>query len=170
MVVADESKIQQEPNTTCRWSRRGDTPVIPVKRDTRHQTSIYGGLSLRLKKVFAHFCHWQNSDETIRFLEVIKRHWATQTSNKKKKILLVWDNASWHRSQRIKDWLMQNPDVIELMNLPPYHPEFNPQEHVWKALKQFLARLKRDEQADFNTIIKRSRYFLKNRVFDYTFV
>ena len=169
MVVADECKVQQEPNATCRWSQRGDTPVIPVKRDTRNHISIYGGLSLRLKQVFTHFCHWQNGAETILFLEVIKRYWMTQTITKKK-ILLVWDNASWHKGKLVKDWLIRNPGVVELMNLPPYHPEFNPQEHVWKTLKQYLARLKRNEQSDFKTIVKRTRYFLKNRVFDYSFL
>lgn len=169
-MVADECKLQQEPNPIYRWNKKGITPVISVKRNKRKNKSIYGGLSLNLKKVFTHFCDWQNSDETIRFLEVIKKHWNKQTIKTKKRILLVWDNASWHRSKQVRDWLTDNPGVIELMNFPPYHPELNPQEHVWKAMKQYLARLKRDEQADFDRILVKAKWFLKSKTFDYKFV
>ena len=31
VVVADESKIQQEPNSCYRWNKRGNTPVVKVK-------------------------------------------------------------------------------------------------------------------------------------------
>ena len=84
-----------------------------------------------------------------------------------KPILLVWDNARWHKSKVVKQWLADYPGVVELMNFPPYHPELNPQEHVWKALKQYLADiLVRD---DFATAVKRAHEFLKNNLFPYKF-
>lgn len=171
MVVADEAKIQQEPNACYRWSERGETPVIAVKRDQRKNVSIYGGLSLKLKRVFAHFCPWQHSVATIEWLETIKTYWLTQTASAiRKKILIVWDNASWHRSKTVRQWLTDNPGVVELINLPPYSPELNPQEHVWKALKQYLATLSIDEQKDFVVIRQKAEQFLKNTTFNYKFL
>ena len=73
MVVADESKIQQEPNSCYRWNKRGNTPVVKVNRE-RKAVSIYGGLSRITKRVITHFCRWQESVETIAFLNKIKGH------------------------------------------------------------------------------------------------
>lgn len=170
MVVADEAKIQQEPNACYRWNRQGQTPVIAVKRDQKKHISIYGGLSLNTGKEFTHYCEWQNSVETILFLEEIRLYWLGQATPKRKQILLVWDNVSYHKSRLIKDWLANNPGVVELYNFPPYHPELNRQENVWRALKRFLANRKRDEQASWPTIVNQTKQFLKNKRFHYQFV
>ena len=170
MVVADEAKIQQEPNACYRWSRQGQTPIISVKRDQKKHLSIYGGLSWNTGKVFTHYCDWQNGAETIKFLDVIRHYWNRQAAIDRKQILLVWDNVSYHKSQLIKDWLAANPGVVELYNFPPYHPELNRQENVWRALKRFLADLERDEQAMWPTITDKTKQFLKNKRFSYQFV
>ena len=46
-------------------------------------------------------------------------------------ILLVWDGASWHRSHDLK-----KPANIDYVQLPPYSPELNPVEQLWKTLRQ----------------------------------
>lgn len=52
-------------------------------------------------------------------------------------LILVMDNAAWHRSQ----WLAI-PDNIELAFIPPYTPEMNPIEQIWTELrKNFANRL-----------------------------
>lgn len=170
MVVADEAKIQQEPNACYRWNRQGQTPVVPVKRDQKKHLSIYGGLSRNTGRVFTHYCDWQNSIETICFLEAIKRYWLRQSHHKRKQILLVWDNVSYHKSQSVKEWLVNNPGVVELFNFPPYHPELNRQENVWRALKRFLATRERNEQAAWPAIMDQTKQFLKNKRFYYQFV
>ncbi len=45
-------------------------------------------------------------------------------------IVLVCDGASWHKSGTLK--LFPN---IELMFIPPYTPEMNPVEQIWKELR-----------------------------------
>ncbi len=45
-------------------------------------------------------------------------------------ILLVCDGASWHRSKALKV-----PDNITLLGIPPYTPEMNPIEQIWKQLR-----------------------------------
>ena len=54
-----------------------------------------------------------------------------------RKILLIWDNATWHSSQEVKDFL--NTELgqrLWVANTPPYSPEFNPDELVWANLKR----------------------------------
>src|SRR5690606_31899268 len=46
-----------------------------------------------------------------------------------KKIVLVLDNASWHKSKSL------NWHHIEVKFLPPYSPDFNPIERLWQHLK-----------------------------------
>jgi transposase len=169
VVVADECRIQQEPNPFYRWSKRGETPVVSVNRE-RQSVSIYGGLSLFTKRVITYWCDWQNSFATIQFLNTIKAWWQEfpQGRDDAKPILLVWDNARWHKSKIVKQWLRENPGVVELMNFPPYSPELNPQEKVWKALKKYLADiLVRDS---FSVAVERAREFLKSGTFPYKFL
>ena len=45
-------------------------------------------------------------------------------------ILLVCDGAAWHKSKGLKI-----PDNIELLSIPPYTPEMNPIEQIWKQLR-----------------------------------
>jgi len=46
-------------------------------------------------------------------------------------ILLPMDKASWHRS---KD--LQVPENIRILHIPPYTPEMNPIEQIWKELRK----------------------------------
>ena len=45
-------------------------------------------------------------------------------------ILIVCDGASWHRSSA-----MIIPDNITLLNIPPYTPEMNPIEQIWREIR-----------------------------------
>ena len=46
-------------------------------------------------------------------------------------ILLVMDNAIWHKSSTL-----EIPSNIELTFIPPYTPEMNPIEQVWKEIRK----------------------------------
>ena len=46
-------------------------------------------------------------------------------------MLLVMDNAIWHKSSTLKI-----PSNIELAFIPPYTPEMNPIEQVWKEIRK----------------------------------
>ena len=48
----------------------------------------------------------------------------------KDEILLVCDGASWHKSKGLKV-----PENISLLHIPPYTPEMNPIEQIWKQLR-----------------------------------
>jgi transposase len=50
-------------------------------------------------------------------------------------IILVMDNAPWHKS-------LKAPSNIEIVYLPPYSPELNPVERLWKYLKDHILRNK----------------------------
>ena len=60
----------------------------------------------------------------------------------RKNLLMVWDNASSHKSKTVKEYLQKQDPVnpaIWLENIPPYSPELNPIEQLWGHLKKRLA-------------------------------
>ena len=46
-------------------------------------------------------------------------------------VLLVWDGAGWHTAGSLKP-----PGNVTLLLLPPYSPELNPVERLWRYLRQ----------------------------------
>ena len=46
-------------------------------------------------------------------------------------ILLCCDGAAWHKSKAL-----QVPNNIELFHIPPYTPEMNPIEQIWKEIRK----------------------------------
>jgi hypothetical protein len=64
-------------------------------------------------------------------------------------VLLFMDRAGWHSSRRL-----EIPDNVRLDFLPPYSPQLNPVEHVWKRIRQngFSNRLHADMDAVQNTL------------------
>lgn len=48
-----------------------------------------------------------------------------------RKIILIMDQAGWHKSRELVV-----PANIQVIFLPPYSPELNPIERLWKCIKQ----------------------------------
>jgi len=70
-----------------------------------------------------------NSDLFIKFLrQLIKQNRGT-------KVFLIVDNLSVHRSHKVAGWVRRHKDEIELVFLPPYAPELNPDELLNHDLK-----------------------------------
>lgn len=50
--------------------------------------------------------------------------------------IVIWDNLSAHKAPDLKSILTSVQAT--LMPLPPYSPDFNPIEHCWSKVKEFL--------------------------------
>jgi putative transposase len=57
--------------------------------------------------------------------------------NPEESIVLVWDNAKAHLSRLVRR-TAQLLDII-LVFLPPYSPDLNPIEFIWKSIKKELS-------------------------------
>lgn len=51
------------------------------------------------------------------------------------RVVLVIDNAPWHRGRPIDEALRENPH-LEFKRLPSYSPQLNPIERFWKKLRR----------------------------------
>jgi transposase len=53
------------------------------------------------------------------------------------KVLVIWDGASIHKGQPIKDYLAAGAAKrLHLERLPGYAPDLNPDEGIWNYLKR----------------------------------
>ena len=59
----------------------------------------------------------------------------------KERICLVWDNAAFHRGKLIRKALESALSNYFLVNFPPYAPDTNPQEHIWRWAKDKIANI-----------------------------
>lgn len=67
------------------------------------------------------------------FLEFLKQ----LVSRSRRKIFLIIDNGPCHNLKEDgKLWLKENRHRIELFRLPPYSPEYNAIEGIWKVTKK----------------------------------
>src|SRR5208337_260808 len=51
------------------------------------------------------------------------------------RIIDIWvDNARWHKGRRVADFLVEH-SCCRIHYLPPYHPELNYQERLWRTMR-----------------------------------
>lgn len=112
------------------WARVGVQPRVDTfgLRKTAH---VFGAISLEKSPSFHYqFASVFNAQTFLVFLKHIVRH-------SRRKIFLIVDNGPCHNLDADgKAWLSANHRRIELARLPPYSPEFNPIEGVWKQTKK----------------------------------
>ena len=130
ILTADEMLIRQSTTVQKVWLPVGNYPQVFETNSSRHNRSIYGFLNLKTGKEHAYSSERQNMYVTRRFLYKIRKVY------RDKKILLLWDNPGWHKGSVVRNYL--NKQNICVISYPPYAPELNPQEHVWKAGREHI--------------------------------
>ena len=85
------------------------------------------------------------------------RHIArTYSADRHKRVVLIIDNAPWHRGKPIDEAMADNPH-LELKRLPSYSPQLNPIERFWKLLRRRATHNRLfDTLGDLKTSIRNS--------------
>src|SRR5574344_2265260 len=82
------------------------------------------------KSMFALYDESVNIDKFIDFCQKVI------DSNNGKKVFLIVDNLRVHHAKVVKAWEEENSKYIKLFYLPPYSPEFNPDEYLNQDYKR----------------------------------
>ncbi len=53
-----------------------------------------------------------------------------------RKVLLISDNARYHHAKLHADWRQERKEKFTMLFLPPYSPDLNPIERVWKLTRR----------------------------------
>ena len=156
VLVEDESKVQKESGIGSIWYQKGQYPDIKVSQEKK-ALSFYGALNVKTGKCHIMDSLRQKSKYTVEFLRRL------ENSYKGKRVLLIWDGAPWHRGE-VKTYLKKETEKkwkLEIMYFPPYSPDFNPQEHIWKEAK---SKTTKNSEDDFDTKLLNFRnYIIKTK-------
>jgi transposase len=60
--------------------------------------------------------------------------WNTQEAGRR--VVVITDNAKYHHAKLHADWRQEHQERFALDFLPPYSPELNPIERVWKSTRR----------------------------------
>lgn len=155
VFTSDECRIIWETYIRRLWLPKGEKSIIRVERKRQAQSFI-GFLNLKTGEELLYKLSWQKQDEIIPVLESLVKKYSD------KRICIIWDNARFHHGKKIKAKLSTTLKRIHLINLPPYAPDHNPQEHVWKYGKEKLANNQRESLEEtvqaFETIVTGRKY------------
>lgn len=128
IYFVDSVHPQHQTHLAYGWIQRGVRKELPMTGRQRRM-NIIGGFCLNGNKCVFDEHDRINSDNIQHFMKKLR-----QKNLDKKKIHLIWDNAAYHRSDGVKK--LAKKLWIILHYLPPYSPNLNPIERLWKNMHQ----------------------------------
>ncbi len=108
---------------TC-WCAKGIRPSVPCHH-IREYRYAYGAVEPVTGESFFLVMPYCNTECMNVFLRELSSRFSEDI------ILLCCDGAAWHKSKALK-----LPENIVLFHIPPYTPEMNPIEQIWKELRK----------------------------------
>lgn len=111
------------------WARIGRQPRIPSPGQNEKKV-VYGGVDYATGKITTMISDTKSGFHFIAFLTLLLRTYAGR------RIRLVCDNARYHHTRAVQDWLDGHRRRIEVYWLPAYCPDLNLIERLWGHLKR----------------------------------
>jgi transposase len=127
-VFVDESGFYLLPGVVKTYSPKGQTPVVH-QWQTRDHLSVLGAVTPQGKMATMVRQESLNGLHIIEFL----LHLGHVIGDR---LLLIWDQSPIHRRAEVMEFLAEVGPAIHLELLPPYAPDLNPVEWLWKHLKR----------------------------------
>jgi len=130
----DESGFYLLPALVRTWAPRGaarrgllPTLSVPLTRDHR---SVISAVTEDVRLLSRTWDGAINGKQIVEFLQHILRQ-------VRGKVVVVWDGAPIHRWKAVKRFLADGAaQRLQLLALPGYAPDLNPDEGVWRWLKR----------------------------------
>lgn len=127
LYFQDESNISLTAFLGKTWSPKGHTPIQRITGN-RGGVSAMSAISKSGHLVFRLHQKRIGSVEMIDFLAQLLKH------HKNRHLVVVMDQATPHTSNETKTFI-QKQKRLHVFYLPPYSPDFNPDEQAWNYLK-----------------------------------
>lgn len=129
----DEVSFQQCGSRCHMWIPPEECDPVVFHHPTRKSVRYYGAVRLRdgrfvyrreLDKLNGETCH-----SFLKFLRKVNARTSRQ-------VVVIADNARYHHAKLHKPWREACQDRFALDFLPPYSPELNPAERIWKLVRR----------------------------------
>jgi transposase len=132
IFFGDETGLQNQATCLRGYAPIGQTPV--VRTEAKHiKINMLSAISNRGKLRFILYNDTMCADKLIEFMRRL-------VHDSKKKVFLVLDNLRVHHSKKVTAWLEKHKDEIAVFYLPPYAPEYNPDELLNSDLKRGISK------------------------------
>lgn len=122
-MIRDYQAIQRT------WFPKGKQRIIRTYGQHKG-VKLIGTLNYETGEIF---CLEKERYDAVVFLEFLEK---TLEHHPNGKIVMVLDNARIHHARLIQPFLEENQHRLELVFLPPYSPQLNLIEGLWKWLKE----------------------------------
>src|SRR6266853_1342363 len=155
IYFGDAAHMRSDHHAGRTWGRKGETPVVS-STGARYRMSLISAVTSRVHMRFMiKEKGGVNADVFIEFL----RRLMVGTKNK---IFLIVDRGPAHVAKKTKAFVAGLDGKLRLFYLPPYSPDRNPDELVWKHLKaDTVGRTSITSLDDFRTRVKSSMLSLQ---------
>jgi transposase len=150
----DEAGLRSDHQTGTTWGEKGKTPVVK-KTGKRFGCNMISAITNQGDLRFMVFEKRFTSPVFLDFLERLVK------SESGRKVYLIVDRHSVHKSKAVTQWVAKNSDKIALFHLPPYSPELNPDELLNQDLKNNARR--RQRASTRSEMTKAVRSFMRSR-------
>lgn len=123
----DEAGVHLTPTVGRTWGRVGHRPSVPVT-GRRGCISTMSAITPDGRLFFMIPKERVNAQVFISFLKALLKEYP------RRRIFVIADQASSHTAAATRNFV-NGRKRLRLFHLPPYSPDFNPDEHVWDHLK-----------------------------------
>jgi transposase len=124
----DESGLRSDESRHRGYAPRGKTPVVRLPA-RRKSLSLISAITNQGKVRFMVYPGALSPDLLIEFMRRLVK-------DAERKVLLILDNLNVHKAKKVRAWLDERSEQIEVFFLPPYSPELNPDEYLNGDLKR----------------------------------
>jgi len=131
ILFIDAMHPTQATKVSCGWIKKGTDKSIETT-GSRTRLNLIGAINLNdLTSAYVKRYEKVNSETIQQFFTELRQK---DTTNKQ--IHLILDGAGYHRAQTVKD--KAEALNIKLHYLPPYSPNLNPIERLWKVMNEHV--------------------------------
>lgn len=150
LYFMDATHPEHSAIPSCGWIKRGETKVL--KSNPRpYRLNINGAINISTLNMVVRFEEKINKDTTMDFFESLRKHQPEGW------IYLICDNAGYYQAPEVK--LYAKGLAIKLIYLPPYSPNLNLIERVWKFFKKNI--LYNKYYKEFSDMVNASKKFFQ---------
>lgn len=127
LYFLDAVHPEYQSQATCGWIKKGECKTLQTTGKQK-RLHFVGALSLKNMNVMVREYATIDADAIIRFFKDL------ESEKSRGQIHIILDNASAHKNHKLIDYLKTSR--IRLHYLPPYSPNLNPIERLWKVFRE----------------------------------
>jgi transposase len=118
---------QFQSQAVCGWIKKGEIKTLSTTSD-QYRMHFVGAIELKKMEIIAAEYETVNAESVITFFKSLEANSTAST------IHVISDNGPSNKNKRLQEYLKTSK--IKMHYLPPYSPNLNPIERLWKILRE----------------------------------